>query len=522
MNWLGMIMAGALVAAPLAAQDNSIRIRSDNGAVKSHGEAAKADPGTAMGDGPVRGDDEAIRSFVRDIERLRNATFADGDLTQEEIDALQEKARERLAKDLEKFQDRERKLERETNPKARAKISREITFDRYRASLRALERDLLYTLARLRKPGGDKFERNLDNLQDNIKDTFADLHDDVDDGSPETWPATLETARKFHAQFHKDLEGWAEKIGVNADVPDAREYIVNTKKALRERMRRLKKLGGPKYYEPLEGIEDRILDTYEKLEERLEKTPPAGWAAIVKEGEKFEKIYAGELDAWATEIGGDEALPGPAERLDELKKDLRDRIADLRRIGGDEYEKVIDEIQEKVNDTFADLKDQVLQQSKDQWAATLETAAKFHRQYRDLIELWERKIVGAAEKIERPLPDAPLPDTRPRPEYAEKDIELPKGEHMDVVEGVRVARLMPLPKKQLKLEHGLSVNEITDADRALARAGLEVYDIILRVGDSNMDSRTDLRDAMGKFTKGDEFEVTVLRDGKEVTLKGRK
>jgi hypothetical protein len=27
---------------------------------------------------------------------------------------------------------------------------------------------------------------------------------------------------------------------------------------------------------------------------------------------------------------------------------------------------------------------------------------------------------------------------------------------------------------------------------------------------------------MGKFTKGDEFEVTVLRDGKEVTLKGRK
>jgi S1-C subfamily serine protease len=93
---------------------------------------------------------------------------------------------------------------------------------------------------------------------------------------------------------------------------------------------------------------------------------------------------------------------------------------------------------------------------------------------------------------------------------------------MDIVDGVRVARLMPMPKKQLGLSNGLSVNEITDAEGALARAGLEVYDIIIKVNGTEVDSRTGLREELDKVAKDSEYELLIMRDGKEKTLKAKK
>ena len=385
-----------------------------------------------------------------------------------------------------------------------------------------LRRAMSRTRTLLRKPGGDKYEGELDSMEDKIKDTFADLHDQIDDGGKVTWPKTLDTARNFHTEYHSQIDKWATTIGINPDVPNAKERIVDMKKALIGRVKRLRKLGGDKYSDQLDDVEERIYATYEGLEDKLADAAPGAWGGIVKDGDKFYTGYNAELDGWAKKIGVDETLPSPLERLAELKRDLKDQIKDLRRIGGEEYEDAIDEIAGQVDDVFADLKDKILDQSKEQWAGTLETAAKYHKQFSEAINLWERKIVGATEKVDRKYPETPNPDVGPKPDYPEKDVKLPKGEQMDVIDGVRVSRLMPMPKKQLGLDNGLSVNEIVDAEGPLARAGLEVYDIVLKVNDEAVDTRTGLRDQMNKIKRGDEYSIEIMRDGKKQTLKAKK
>jgi hypothetical protein len=519
MGRFGMVIAGALVlAAPLAAQ--GITVKSKDGTVESHGEATKADPGNTVGKGPTRGNGEGLKNFVKEIEKTRNVSFADGDLTQDEINALEAKAREKLEKDMAKLGERERENQWEGDAGDRAEEAVDIKKDRYRASMRALERDLLCQVDQLRGPGGDDYEGTFDDVEENIKDTFADLHDQVDEGSPETWQKTLDTARKFHGEYSTQISKWAEKIGVSAEVPNAQESIEEMQDALLDRVKRLRKLGGDKYEEPLDSIEDRVHETFENLLEKLDDSEPKGWTGILTEAEKFMLNYTAELDGWARKIGGDDTLPNAFEQLAALKADLKQQIKDLRRIGGDDYEDVIDEIIERVDDVFADLKDELEDGSNETHADTLEVAAKFHKQFSDTIDAWERKIVGS-DKVDR-TPVEPTPDTGPRPDYPEKDVELDKGEQMDIVDGVRVARLMPMPKKQLGLKNGLSVNEITDADGALARAGVDVYDIIIKVNGEEIDSRGGLRDAMDKVEKGVEYEILILRDGEENTLKAKR
>jgi hypothetical protein len=279
MGRFGYLMAAVIgLAIPLSAQ--GLTVRTTEGKAVSHGEATKAEPGDAAPDGEVDGDGKAVGELLREIHDIQ---FADGDLTEDEINALVEKARERLEKDMAKQRERERRIKAEPGSKTHKAETTEITKARYRDSLRALERDLIYNIASLRKPGGDRFERPLDNLQDKIKDTFADLHDKIDDGKSDTWADTLAVARKFHVEFSSQVTAWADKIGVDPAMPNAKDYIVETKKALRDRLRRLRKLGGSKYESQLDALEERILDTFENLEEKLEDTVPEGWAAIVKD-----------------------------------------------------------------------------------------------------------------------------------------------------------------------------------------------------------------------------------------------
>lgn len=519
-----LLMIGLLGLTPawLLAQEMKIKVVG-GGTVETHGEAKAADGSTEQGPGFVDADAKTAQDVLREVRRMRQlmqgAKPADGDLTEEEMNRLHERARERLDSDRRRLADRERENAFERDADDRAEEAQEIKKSRYRASLTALERDLLYRIARLRKPGGDDFESNLDNLEDNVKDTFADLHDQVDDNEPATWGDTLQVARKFYADYGKQIDKWAKDIGVSAEVPNAHERIVDIRKGLIQRLKRLKRLGGEKFEDNFDSLNDKILESYENLEEKLQETLPAKWAEVVKEAEKFESDYTAEMDAWAKKIGADESVPSPLDQLAELKKDLRDRIADLRRIGGDEYEDVVDEIEESVDDTFADLKDKLLNSQREVWVSILEDAQRFHKSYADTMELWQKKIVGADRVDRREVDPAP---PQPRVEYPEKDIDLPKGEVADIIEGVRVARLLPLPKKQLGLDHGLSVNEVVDADKPLGRSGLEVYDIILEIEGKKMDTRTDLRDAVSKLERGTEYTIKILRNGKEQTLKARR
>ncbi|MCB9936592.1 MAG: hypothetical protein H6840_12980, partial [Planctomycetes bacterium] len=473
MGRFGLVIAGTLsLALPLGAQ--GITIKSKEGQVEAHGEAKKAEPGDAIGPGMVKGDPKAMTGFVRDVQKVQHGLLAEGDLTQDEINALEEKARKKLEKDMAKLGEREREAAAERDPADKAEQTLDVRKDRYRASLRALERDLLFSVESIRDAGRGNLESELDDLSDRIKDTFADLHDKIDDGMPESWPGTLNDARKFHKDYDAQIDKWAGKIGVNPEVPNAKERVVEMKKSLIARVKRLRKIGSDKYQDQLDDVEERIYASFEGLEEKIEDSDPAAWTTILKDADKFMLNYTAELDGWAKKIGVDETLPSPLERLAELNRDIDQKVDDLRRIGGEEYEDAIDEIAERVDEVFADLKDKILNESKEAWAGTLETAAKYHKQFCETIELWERKIVGANGKIERKLPETPGAEGSPRPEYPEKDVPLTKGEHMDIIEGVRVARLMPLPRKQLGLDHGLSVNEIVDADKPLARAKLEV------------------------------------------------
>ncbi|MCB9894626.1 MAG: PDZ domain-containing protein [Planctomycetes bacterium] len=520
MGRFGLMVAGAIgLALPLAAQ--GITIKSKDGTVESHGEAKKAEPGDTMARPESHGDGESLSGFLKEVDEVKRGTFAAGDLTEAEINALEKKAREKLEKDMKKLQERERENAAERDPEDKAEEALDIKKDRYRASLRALERDLLFNCERMREASDDKLEGEMDDLSDKIRDTFADLHDKIEDGMPAEWDGVLSTARKFHTEYSAQINKWADKVGVSSEVPNAKERVTDMKKALRARVKRLRKIASDKYQDQLDDVEERILATYEGLEDKLDDADPKAWAQILKDADKFMLNYTAELDGWAKKIGGDETLPSPLERLGELNRDIDARVKDLRRIGGDEYEDAIDEIAERVDDVFAELKDKILEEGKDQWPDTLEVAAKYHKQFCDTIDMWQRKIVGATDKIDRKLP--PVPEVKEdRPEYPEKDVPLAKGEQMDIVEGVRVARLMPMPKKQLGLDHGLSVNEIVDSDKPLARARLEVYDIILAVNGKDVDTRTELRDALAGVEKGAEYEIKILRDGAEKTLKAKK
>lgn len=519
-----LLMIGMLGLTPswLLAQDMKVTVPG-NGTVETHGEAKPADGSAEMGPGAVNADARTAEAIRRDVQRAREiqqgVQFGEGDLATEEIDRLHDRARERLDRDMKRLEERERKNAFERDAGDRAAENRDIKQDRYRASLGALERDLLYRIGRLRKPGGNRYESNLDDLQDSIKDTFADLSDQVKDNEPATWPETLKVARKFYTDFSKQIDKWSAEIGVDTAIPNGHERVREIRKGLLNRLKTLKRLGGNKFESAFDNLNDKIIESYDNLEEKLDDSLPAKWAEIVKEAEKFEADYNAEMDAWSKKVGADEKAPSAVDELNGLRTDLRDRIAKLRRSGGDAYEDVADEIQDSVNDTFADLKDRMLNNSRELWPSVLEDARRFHKSYSDTIDLWQRKIDGA-DRIDRRAVDPEPP--RPRVAYPEKDLELGKGEVADVIDGVRVARLLPLPKKQLGLDHGLSVNEIVDADKALSRAGLEVYDIILEVNGAKVDTRTDLREAMGKVEQGAEYSIKVLRDGKEKTLRGKR
>jgi serine protease Do len=56
-------------------------------------------------------------------------------------------------------------------------------------------------------------------------------------------------------------------------------------------------------------------------------------------------------------------------------------------------------------------------------------------------------------------------------------------------------------------------------DSPAEKAGLQVKDIITKVGDTDISEKTSLASALGKFKVGSEVELTIYRDGKEQKLK---
>ncbi len=469
--------------------------------LKAHGQAAAADPAQdrGMGDGNLRGSGDEAFAF---LDALEGVVFADGDLTDEERANLNSRAREKLEAEMLKLLERERRNARGEGAED-AQVSLDIRRSRYRASLSALERDLIYRTGELRVPGGERFASTLDEQDDRVREFFAKLHDRVDDGLPEAWPQALEDGRKFHAGHSADLAKWAKEIGVTAKVMDIPRRITEMKKQLRNRLRRIRKQTRDPIESQLDDLEEMLLESYENLEDKVRDTPPAAWNELLADAEKYFVQYSKDLDRWAREAGIKESVPSPLESIESLRADLLDRVEQLRRLAGDKHEKELDELRDGINDTYATLKERVLNQDKKNWDELRGEAERHYEIYAASIQVWQRRIeLGSA------------PERSP-----DQDVKLEPGEHMDIIEGVRVARLMPLPRQQLGLDNGLSVNEVVDADKGLPRAGVQVYDIILEINGTPVDSRTDLRKAVKAVESGAEYTVKVLRKGERKELK---
>jgi len=65
---------------------------------------------------------------------------------------------------------------------------------------------------------------------------------------------------------------------------------------------------------------------------------------------------------------------------------------------------------------------------------------------------------------------------------------------------------------------GLLVLSVEDESMA-SKAGVKPGDVIRRVGDESIKDASDVRDALHDLDEGDEFNITVLRHGKEQSLK---
>jgi serine protease Do len=71
---------------------------------------------------------------------------------------------------------------------------------------------------------------------------------------------------------------------------------------------------------------------------------------------------------------------------------------------------------------------------------------------------------------------------------------------------------------------GVYVNGITDGGAA-QKAGMQAGDVIVKVGNIDVNNVPQLQEQIGKFRPGNEVAVTIVRDGKEnvldMTLRGR-
>ncbi len=92
--------------------------------------------------------------------------------------------------------------------------------------------------------------------------------------------------------------------------------------------------------------------------------------------------------------------------------------------------------------------------------------------------------------------------------------------------GVSIEDIEPAKAKDLGLDKpkGVFVKGLTDGGAA-ADAGMKTGDIIVKVGNINVDNVPQLQEQVGKFRPGDEVAVTVLRNGQErvmdMKLRGR-
>ena len=115
-------------------------------------------------------------------------------------------------------------------------------------------------------------------------------------------------------------------------------------------------------------------------------------------------------------------------------------------------------------------------------------------------------------------PAAPAPRTPPSPPSVWNFDEL-VGRSTNRL-GISVSTLSPQLAEYFGTKEGVLVSSVTDASAA-AKAGLKAGDVITSFNGTAVNDPSDVRRRVTDLSDGDEFTITVMRDKKAVTLKGK-
>ena len=86
--------------------------------------------------------------------------------------------------------------------------------------------------------------------------------------------------------------------------------------------------------------------------------------------------------------------------------------------------------------------------------------------------------------------------------------------------GISVTTLSPQLAEYFGTKEGVLVSTVTD-DSAAAKAGLKAGDVITSFNGTAVNDPSDVRRKVTDLNDGDEFTITVMRDRKSVTVKGK-
>lgn len=123
-------------------------------------------------------------------------------------------------------------------------------------------------------------------------------------------------------------------------------------------------------------------------------------------------------------------------------------------------------------------------------------------------------LILAALATSLPLPAVPEPADAPPPAAKEAPIGADAaGEKSPAWLGVSVEATGEDLMRHLGLEQGVSLQAVVP-DSPAAKAGLEVHDIITKVGDKAVGTMEDLRTAIQNHQAGEEVELAVIQKGR--------
>jgi serine protease Do len=132
------------------------------------------------------------------------------------------------------------------------------------------------------------------------------------------------------------------------------------------------------------------------------------------------------------------------------------------------------------------------------------------------------RILDDVRGYARPTPKPPTPPRpsaaprAPRPPVLEKFLWSTTGNLL----GVTVNGLSDQLKEYFSVKDGVLVTSVTE-DSAAAKAGVKAGDVIVSVNGSTIDDPNDLRAQVQSLGANQEFTLSLVRDRKPLTLKGK-